>query len=495
MKKLQRLFAIVLVVAMIAGLAACGNNGSGNPTSAPGPTATTAPKATTAPDATATPTDAATPTPTEALGYGGIKILKDADGNVYDLGGVHVIIGDYWYSPVADENKTAQDEATEEYLDWCMETYNFTIERQAVSSWGECGNFFTEIATSGSEDLYLMAVKHGSACAPILSGLAYDYASLDCIDLTADKWVDSMIEDTTFAGKTYGLLWGATEPRNGVWFNKRLLEEAGVDPQSLYDMQESMTWDWAAFEELCKKTTRDIDNDGVYDTYALADSNTGLYTSAIASNGSFMFGKDANGKFYNNTLSDDYLNAINWAIGLEKLYKKPVPEGANWDWFYAAFINGEIAFQVDNEYRCSNLQSGGMADEYGFVCFPMGPNMTDYTNVVSDNVWMIPACYDAQTAWKIAFAFNLYTDTTPGYSDDPLEALIENRYQYYCDTEALDLTYRRLVANATTWNNDWIAGLDLGPQYWWTLGGQTPAEAAEAMKDTWDALINEANNN
>lgn len=503
MKKLQRLFAVLLAVAMVASLVACGNGESADPTQGADPTkaATQAADPTKAADPTEGADPTATPEPTEALGYGGIEIIKDKDGNVVDLGGVHVIVGDYWYAPKAEDKMTAQDEATEEYLDWCQETYNFTIERKAVSDWGECGNYFTELATAGTEDLIVMAVKHPSAPAPIKSGLAYDLATLDCIDFTEDKWVQSSIADATFGNSTYGCCFGSTEPRNGVWFNKRLLKEAGIDPQSLYEMQESMTWDWAAFEEICKATTRDIDNDGVYDTYALADSNSALYQAAIASNGSFMFGKDANGKFYNNTLSDDYLEAINWAIGLEKLYKKPAPVtfdadgnevAAAWDWFYASFINGEIALQVDNEYRCSNMTDAGMADDFGFVCFPMGPNMDDYTNVVSDNVWMIPNCYDADTAWKIAFAFDLYTDLTPGY-DDPLSAIIESRYEKYCDTEGLDLTYRRMVDNATTWCTDWIPGLDLGPQYWWTLGSQTPAEAAEAMKTTWDALIEEAN--
>ena len=57
----------------------------------------------------------------------------------------------------------------------------------------------------------------------------------------------------------------------------------------------------------------------------------------------------------------------------------------------------------------------GMEDEFGFVCFPMGPRMDHYVNYAKDNVFVIPSCYDEDKAWKLAFAYNLYTDPVPGY--------------------------------------------------------------------------------
>ena len=65
---------------------------------------------------------------------------------------------------------------------------------------------------------------------------------------------------------------------------------------------------------------------------------------------------------------------------------------------------------VTNEFK-------DMEDDFGFVCFPKGPNATDYRNCYTDNVYAIPACYDADKAWKIAFALNVYTDPVPGYED------------------------------------------------------------------------------
>ena len=54
-------------------------------------------------------------------------LLKDENGNVYDLGGMEVIIRDWWSSGDEPEPQNAYDEARKEYLDWIQSTYNFTI--------------------------------------------------------------------------------------------------------------------------------------------------------------------------------------------------------------------------------------------------------------------------------------------------------------------------------------------------------------------------------
>lgn len=46
------------------------------------------------------------------------------------------------------------------------------------------------------------------------------------------------------------------EPKGGLYFNKRLLSEAGIEPQSIYDLQESGDWTWDKFEEICKQIAR-----------------------------------------------------------------------------------------------------------------------------------------------------------------------------------------------------------------------------------------------
>ena len=81
---------------------------------------------------------------------------------------------------------------------------------------------------------------------PRANGCLYDLSSLDVFDFTQEKWNKNSLELMTKGDAGYGMLPIPSEPRDGVWFNKRLLEEAGIDPESLYDMQRDGTWTWEA---------------------------------------------------------------------------------------------------------------------------------------------------------------------------------------------------------------------------------------------------------
>ena len=134
-----------------------------------------------------------------------------------------------------------------------------------------------------------------------------------------------------------------------------------------------------------------------------------------------------------------------------------------------------------------------MADDFGFVCFPMGPKMQDYTNCYTDNVMVIPACYDAEKAWKIAFAYNLFTDPVPGW-EDYNESWKSSYYEKFRDTESVDLTMARMVENGMVTYHTFIPGLDLGPDVYWNINkDNTPAQQAEAIRNTWASYLEEAN--
>ena len=113
-------------------------------------------------------------------------------------------------------------------------------------------------------------------------------------------------------------------------------------------------------------------------------------------------------------------------------------------------------------------------------------------NIYSDNVYAIPACYDADKAWKIAFAYDLYTEPVPGFED--YSAYKSNYYSSMRDTESVDLTVARLLKNGRTTFHTLVPGIDLGPQLFWAINkDNTPAAQAEASRDTWQAYLDEAN--
>lgn len=426
----------------------------------------------------------------------GIEIYTDENGNVIDLGGMEIIICDWWSSDWHDNignAETAAGEATEEYRLWLEETYNFTIKQVAATTWGDSPTDFTNIAMTGSEENYVWILRAGAYLQPMEAGLFYDLSTLDCLDFSEEKW-NPIVKDLTTKGESvYAMRPEAAEARKGIFFNKRLLAEAGVDPESLYDMQADGTWTWAAFEELLAKLHQDTDNDGIIDKYAMMSFSSHLLPAAAVSNGVGFVGVDENGKYVNTAESDAFLEAMNWAMDLVKKYEMSAPEGAEWNYFESAFINGEVAIQCHEEYFSGSLAN--MEDDFGFVMFPKGPQADGYKWAPTDNVWVIPANYDADRAWKIAFAFNLFTNPTPGYGES--EDWKNGYYTKYRDDRAVDETIAMMRDGSTqfVWYTDLITGYDLGADYIWDVYGQaaTPAEQAEAMRGTWQAYIDAAN--
>ena len=429
----------------------------------------------------------------------GVVIRIDpATGKPYDLGGMEIIIAQWWGSDwheTIGEAETSAAEATEEYRLWLEETYNFTIKEAYATEWGAttAQDFTNFVTTGGGEENYVWVINDGYYNAPVKAELAYDLSTLDCLDFEEDKWNDMLRELTTVDGKIYGMRPQVAEPRLGVFFNYRLLAEAGIDGESLYDMQQDGTWTWEAFEDLCQKLQRDVDNDGLPDQYAMMSLNTRLWFAALTANNTGFVLTDEEGRYVNAAETQQFLDTANWIMDMTRTYEKPVPEGANWDYFESAFINAEVPLMVHEEYFSGSLED--MEDDFGFVFFPKGPNATSHTWAPGDNAYLIPGCYDAERAWKIAFAFNLFTDPTPGYTDD--DDWMNGYYNKYRDDRAVEetLATMRDVSSQAFWYPSIIAGYDLGEQYVWDVaaGNATPAEKSEQMRATWQAFLDEAN--
>ena len=475
MKKEKRFLAIGLALVMSLSLAACGS------------------EKTPASD-TDKPADVVADIPAddpqeEESAY---TLLTDADGNVYDLGGMEIIVGDWWTEDVETEATNDFEEARDAYIDWIQETYNFKIKTAAISTWGDMPQDFVNFATTGGDENYVFTLRQGSELASAMqSGLMYDLSTLDCLDLSMDKWKASRICELMSDGSAvYGMRGIAVEPRGGMYFNKRILTEAGIDPESLYTLQESGEWTWDKFEELCAMISADTDSDGKIDRFALSGANNSFNNEAIFSNGGEIIGKDESGKYINKLESDNTMGALTWAREVLKKYEMTYPEDAAWDYFASAFTNGEYAFRPDQAYVAGQL--GEMVDDFGFVCFPKGPMATDYVNCYEDNVYVIPACYDHDRAWNIAFAYDLYTNPIPGF--EGYADWKTNYYKSFRDTESVDLTIARLMTNGTITYSSFITGLDMGPEFWWAINDDnTPAQQAETIRNTWQSYLDTAN--
>jgi len=428
----------------------------------------------------------------EKLGY---QIQKDPKTKkTYDFGGTKLVIADWWSNPngrLTEKPKSPVEEDTNSFRQWMNYTYNMDTDQAGIGGWGSHPQTVANFCTTGGEENYVFVIDGRSISAGLKAYLFWDLTKLESVDWTQKKWLPGVTEKMSKKGAVYGCAPTLhPEPKTGMFFNKRLLKEANINPETVYDMQRDGTWTWDAFEKMLKATTRDIDNDGVIDVFGMANVSDQFCGAAVLSNGSAYIGKDKETGKYTNMLGEEAtLEALDWCSKMQQAYEMPYPEGANWDWWFAAFKNGQTCFMVNAQYYCNNLED--MVDDWGYVCFPAGPRGDGkYRCGQDENTFVIPACYDKAQAEKIAKMLDLWSDQVPGYSEDSWK---EDYYPRFRDERAVDETLVYMAENGKTDYTNLISGLSFGfiPNVYG--GWMTPQQAYEEVRNSWDAMIKEQN--
>ena len=419
-------------------------------------------------------------------------------GKAYDLGGKTVYILDYW-SGDGDRSTapTEEQQAMYDYQDWLMETYNCTIVQKQCGDWGTCAEEMINYYSVGKDDtLRVYIIEPGKVGSLVANGVAADWNRSVTVNMNSEHWNKATTDLLTIGSSVFGTSVGNSEPRGVLFFNKRLLEESGIDWNSLYDMQAAGTWTWDAWEAMLKKATRDTDNDGVIDVWGVGGSADDMYVLATFANGGSFFDFDADGLLQPTMDSAATLEALNWASTIQKSYWMNTPEDASWDWYKTSWKNGDYAFYVYQAFGGFNDRSemSGMEDEWGCVAFPTGDKGGNYVTVVSENAALIPNVYTDDEISMITMIYELWTQPTPGYNDP--DAWIGNKYNY-TDDRAVDETYAMLRKGKHGRTNK-VSCLGtqndiLGVSLLWSLPASTPAELIEAGMPAWQDLCDAFN--
>lgn len=495
-KFLNQIIAVGATAAMVAGLAGCGTgsgDGGQNPDN-PGAGTETGNTENNGGGTTTDPVEDDSP----------YEVITDANGNPIDLGGVEVVIRDWWSNNELPSNND-YEEARIDYIDWCQETYNFTVRNEAISDWGGAPKDFSDYVISGGDDNYYVFVTR--PCADTLSamseGLMYDLSTLDCLDFDHNPiFTRNQIDETYSVGDSIYCMYaqnnGFSEPRAGVYFNKRVLEDAGIDPQSIYDMQDAGTWTWDAWIKMLDTITRDIDNDGTIDIYGCGENYGDLISGFVFSNGGTYVNYDSDGKFRIALEDPNVLEGLNMAKEVMDKYDvhNAYVNDEAWDFYKEDWLSGHFAFYPGQVWEADNVRA--MDDEVGFVTFPVGPSAgNNYGSFASDNLSVIPACYDADKAWKCAFVYMLYFGDVPGYEDfiENLDGLKTGYYSKFDDTESVDSTIVKVIKSGKYEIADLVPGLDQGADFTWNIYANGPdiSSVIEATKTAWQTYIDEAN--
>lgn len=390
-------------------------------------------------------------------------------GGIRDLGGLHLVIGD-WYSFSPEVAVTEEQLAQEQYRQEMMEKYNFTVEQKYIANWDQFQDVFRTSVSLGTPaaNIFMMDQR-------FLEGnrdYFYDLSKLHEFDFDAEKWDEDVKELMTWKDGIYGMSAADKEARGGVFINMDLYEQAiesaglSMEDYDPFTLQEKGEWTWSKFEEICGILDEQLNqnwngnkNDKIY---ALTSQDAMTLSQLVYSTGTELVGYDpVKGEYVNNLADPNVEKAYNYAIGLfEAGYDideldNPNEDYIPWNWFAERFFDGKAVMQFGEAF----YMNAGTADyatgqevitkyndmdaNVAFLCCPKpdeGDGSDSYHTYYSDNVAVIPACYDAKTAADIAFAYNLWTNPAPGYEEEREDEWKERYVLYEWDERSTDET-------------------------------------------------------
>ena len=198
-KVAKKVLAAALAATMAVSMVGCGNSNTEAPANnTANDSATADTTADTTADSNADANDSATAeTEAEEEVADAYVVRTDADGNPIDLGGMEIIIRDWWSPAEKEEPVNSFEEAREEYYDWIQETYNFTIKEQAIGDWGSVPADFVEYCTTGGDDNnYVFTLRDDAAVTGAMAqGLMRDLTTLDCLDFSEEKFTKNLLHE------------------------------------------------------------------------------------------------------------------------------------------------------------------------------------------------------------------------------------------------------------------------------------------------------------
>lgn len=378
-----------------------------------------------------------------------------------DLHNAVIVIGDWWTEDYWNADSYWNSYATWKpsvaaYVDFqkkMMSKHNYSIMKKSVITWGEVELYYLSIVTNEPlSDVMtfdyrffgMMMNMTGYSEEPLL----IDVSKVPEFDFTDEKWNKQVLQCASVGSAIYGFS-DYYSTTTGVFWNKDLVMKylGAGEIDKLYDWQASGEWTWEKFKEFAKKCTIDTDYDSVTDIYGLTAQQSILFEAAMVSNGHLIVSRDDAGKYVNNAESREITSDCEWAYALysEGLIRRK-SNGDNWDYFQTNFREQKSVMLVAEEWYSSTVASYDF--DYGFVCFPKGPNVSYYVTDAHENIMAIPNC--DRTLGKlsdIAFAYNIFTTQPPDYQEDP-QAWKTSYETYYRDSRAVDETiYMMLYKN------------------------------------------------
>lgn len=420
-------------------------------------------------------------------------VLNSHTKKPYDFDGMNVIIADY----LSTAKKENTSNSVKFWREWTNNTYNMNVICKQM--WGADAMPFLAAdlcvnAIDSQNENYVILIDDRIAELGVRANLFYDLAKISTVDYSnADKY-DQNVKKKLVRGKSfYAFGWEKNDPLPGVYFNKRILQEKGFSSEYLYDLQLNGRWNWNAFERLCNMITADTDYDGETDVYAMSSDIVDFANLCLDSNDTSVIVRDRDGNYSNNMINTKTMEAFYWMSDIWQKHQLPDKKKEGPDYCYKAFFEGKTAFLVGHQdKKVANKNFSMMNDEYGFVCFPLGPkNKAGYRTITNPRMAVIPSCYSQDRADKIARAVDLWLESPPDKSNNPWKS---NYASLFRDTRVIDETLVLMLENPNPRIDVLINKISVAEIYNNILKGiNSPEEEYYFTKFGWANVLDDAN--
>jgi multiple sugar transport system substrate-binding protein len=290
-----------------------------------------------------------------------------------DLGGREIRISNWWDgTPKAD---TAEGEQKLKRQQEIEKKYNVKIKYLNTDYW-ETSKKLSATVLAGDPFADIVNLPDGFIWSLISGGFLTpleDFISLKNESRISEEVLNAMKFGTD---KTYAFITHFTPNDSGVFYNKRIFQEAGIkNPQQL---QNEDKWDWNAMLEAAKKLTVDKNGDGKIDQYGLANAHYMLATYLIYSNEAVIFDEKTKKVAFD---SPNAMEALNFMYDLYNVHKVVKPNAGD-DWTNPSkfFANGEVAMYPGGTWEIAGRIKDKLKDDWGYVYLPKGPKAKKYSD-------------------------------------------------------------------------------------------------------------------
>jgi len=430
------------------------------------------------------------------------------------LRGMNIVVGNWWEDydttrmpPTMHWIGSDSQERQLDYRRRLLQEYNFTMVNRNIGGWSEIPQVAATSIMAGRPAADVFVLQADWALSLYRQNLLFPVSTSRAVNWTATtpvEWNRHVTQAFTFGRNAYAFAdgYGGSMQATVLFWNKRLFREAGVNVtvggrryeggDILYDLQRDNHWNWETFLTICKQLTRDINNDGIIDIYAMpSDLSTEILDAFVSSNSAMYVDRDRHGRLVNATGRPEFVAAVRYFMRLrDEGVMMPRPEGSPWNWHIPAFNDGNVAIRIDQHYVATN-DMRHMRDDWGMVLPPRGPNARSRYVVFNNEHVMVMPARGRTPAQVDAILWAVQAWIIPVDADWRIAM-----YPSYRDRRAVDET-NALIRDQRLWQWRYhlhVPGLNRGGiawEIWWHDG--EPAQLIEAVSQNWNALIEDAN--